>query len=318
MTTQTQDNAPAQDGSSPPDDLDAFDAALAEIEDNGSDAPADDAAAQGGDSDQGSDTSADQNAAPADKAAVNEAPASNASPADNPTDIWANAPAELREAHERTVRDLDLKYRSAAARQTALQQKLAEQVQQQGGNAEDQAKAKDGASKGITDRLAELREDFPDLAPLIDSIEELAKNKEETEQIVQTVQQDKADAFIAQQEGILAQQHPDWMDAAKDERFMGWLETQPTSLKQAMERNFHAIVDGADAALVIAKFKADMGVQNFGAKAAQPAKPDPQQERRQRQLSANRDTRRPGGPATTQGFDPDDFDGVVNALADKM
>lgn len=316
MTTQTQDTTPRQDSPSvdSPDAMDAFDAALAEIEDTGTDAPADDAAAQGGDSDQGSD-SADRDAAPADTAAVDKAPASNPSPANNPSDIWANAPAELREAHEKAIRDADLKYRSAAARQAALQRQLAERVQQSGGDAEDQAKAANASDKG---GLAELREDFPDLAPLFDQIEALMKGKEDTERVVQTVQQREADAYIEQQEGILSKDHPDWMEAAADERFMGWLESQPTSIKQAMQRNFDKIVDGADAALVISKFKADMGVQSFGATAAQPAKPDPQEQRRQRQLNANRDTRRPGGPATTQGFDPDDFDGVVNALADKM
>jgi hypothetical protein len=323
MATQPQDNAPRQsDAASASSDetMDAFDAAMVEIEADDTGAPADDAAAQDGND--GSDfNSADQDATPAKAdpapAADNTAPANNPSPANNPTDIWANAPAELREAHNRDVRDLELKYRSAASRQAALQKQLAEKVQQQGGDAQDQAKAEDAADKGGAGNLAELREDFPDFAPLIDQIETLMKGKADTERVVQTVQQREADAFIAEQEGILSKAHPDWMDAAADERFTGWLESQPTAIQEAFKRNYAAVVDGNDAALVIGRFKADMGVDNFGA-AQEQSQPDPQQQRRERQLKANRDTRRPGGPATTQGFDTEDFDAVVNALADKM
>lgn len=321
MNTQSQDNSARQDdagSASSEDTMEAFDAALAEIVSDGSDAPAD-AAAQGGND--GSDTpGADQDAAPANPdpgtAADNKAPASTTSPADNSQDVWANAPPALREAHERALRDADLRYRSAAARQSALDRKVAEltaQIQQQGGTKADQAKAEDAAKDGSKDRLAELREDFPDLAPVFDQIEALQKDKEKAEQVLSKVEQQETQAFITQQEGILAEAHPDWEKVAGDDRFTGWLETQSTSVRQAFERNFHAVVDGRDAALVIGLFKQDMGIGTT----AEPAKPDPQQQRRQRQLNANRDTSRPGGPATTQGFAEDDFDAVVNALTAK-
>lgn len=321
MTTQSQDNSARQDDAAPAsseDTMEAFDAALAEITTDGSDAPAD-AAAQGGND--GSDTGgADQDAAPAKPdtgaAADSKAPASTNSPADNSHDIWANAPPALREAHERAVRDADLRYRSAASRQAALDRKVAEltaQIQQQGGTKADQAKAESAATDSSKDRLAELREDFPDLAPVFDQIEALQKDKEKAEQVLSKVEQQETQAFISQQEGILRETHPDWENVAGDERFTGWLETQSRSVQEAFQRNFHAVVDGRDAALVIGLFKQDMGISNSAA----TAQPDPQQQRRQRQLSANRDTSRPGGPATTQGFAEDDFDAVVNALTAK-
>lgn len=319
MDPQKQDNPPRQDDgalASSDDTMDAFDAALAEIGTDSPDAPAD-AAAQGGD-DGNDDAGADQDAAPANPAADNKAPASKDSPADTSQDVWANAPPQLREAHERALRDADLKYRSAASRQAALDRKVAEltaQIQQQGGSKADQAKAEGAATDSSKDRLAELREDFPDLGPVFDQIEALQKDKEKADRVLGEVEQQRTQAFISEQEGILAEAHPDWMEVAGDERFTGWLETQSTSVRQAFQRNFDAVVDGKDAALVIGLFKQDMGI---GTTAAAKEEPDPQQQRRQRQLSANRDTSRPGGPATTQGFAEDDFDAVVNALADKM
>jgi hypothetical protein len=325
MTMHSQDNTPRQDDAAPAssdETMDAFDAALVEIGTEDTGAPADAAAQDGG---TGNDfDSAEPNAAPANpdtgKAADNKAPASNPSPAETSHDIWANAPAELREAHERALRDTDLKYRSAASRQAALERKVAEltsRVGQQGGGVNDQAKAEDAAKDGSNGRLAELREDFPDLAPLIDQIETLQQGKDKADQVLSKVEQQETQAFIAAQEGILTETHPDWQEVAVDERFTGWLEEQSTSVREAFQRNFHAVVDGKDAALVIGLFKSDMGIQS-SARGAVINQPDPQQQRRERQLKANRDTSRPGGPATTQGFAEEDFDAVVNALADKM
>lgn len=325
MTMQSQDNAPRQDDAAPAssdETMDAFDAALVEIGTEDTGAPAD-AAAQDGDD--GNDFgSADQNAAPAKPdagtAADNKAPASKTSPAETSHDIWANAPPELREAHERAVRDTDLKYRSAASRQAALERKVAELtagIKQQGGDADDKAKAESAATTGSKDALAELREDFPDLAPVFDQIEALRQDKDKTEQVVTAFEKQRTETFIAEQEGLLTESHPDWQEVARDERFTGWLEDQPTSIREAFQRNYHAVVDGKDAALVIGQFKAAMGIQTPAATGGN-SQPDPQQQRRERQLKANRDTSRPGGPATTQGFAEDDFDAVVNALADKM
>jgi hypothetical protein len=325
MTMHSQDNTPRQDDAAPAssdETMDAFDAALVEIGTEDTGAPADAAAQDGG---TGNDfDSAEPNAAPANpdtgKAADNKAPASNPSPADNSQDLWANAPPALREAHERDLRDADLRYRSAASRQAALDRKVVEltaQIQQQGGTKADQARAEIAVKGDSKDRLAEFLEDFPDLQVVIDEIKALKSGTEKTEQLLSKVEQQEADAIIAEQEGILSNVHPDWGQVAADERFTGWLEDQTSSVREAFQKNFDKIRDGRDAALVIGLFKADMGIQSSAAGAV-INQPDPQQQRRERQLKANRDTSRPGGPATTQGFAEEDFDAVVNALADKM
>lgn len=323
MDVETQDNAPTQDApATEPSAQDEFDAAFAELEDDG--APADKAAVEpeaGSDGDGPADDKA-----PADDAAANRQPAAPAPGSDDSSnDPWANAPAELRERYEAERRDNDLRLRSANGRVSALDRKVQELTRQleeaqRGGQKPGTTQSSDGSQGNdddgdhadgalSKDTLAQLREDYPDLAgPLIDMLETQAQQITRLSKGVGAFEQTRENAAIAEQEGVLASQHPDWEAAASDDRFAGWLESQPTSIKEAMARNFDRIVDGNDAALVIDKFKRDVGFQA----PSQPSTPgvDP---KRSRQLQGGRDTGRTG-PSSRTGIAKDDFDGAVNAF----
>lgn len=321
MNVKKQDIAPEQDAPTPePSAQDEFDAALAEFDDDG--APAIDVAAEPESKDEA--TSAEEDHAPAyNAAALQPAESGNDSPggANSENDPWADAPANLRTLHEAERRDNDLKLRSANGRVAGLDRKVAELTRQlaelqNGRQKPDAAQQGDGnedaddgnASGSLSDEaLSQLREDYPDLAgPLIDMLEAQGKTIAQLSKGVGAFEQSQSDAYIARQEKVLTDEHSDWREVVADERFGGWVQTQPQSIQDAMKRNFDAIVDGADAALVVGRFKEAVGYQ------PQP-QPDP---KRQRQLQGHRDTGRTG-PSSRTGIAKDDFDGAVNAfLAD--
>lgn len=330
MTLEKQDNSSKQDApGTEPSAEDEFDAAFAEFD--AEDTPADKVAveSEGEDDD---DSAADDNApASDDDAAASQQPAAGDEPTpgsdQSQDDPWANAPAELRERREAELRDNDLRIRSANGRVAAKDRQIAElqrqlEEAQKAGQKPEATQQSDGNQGGgdggdkakgalSQEALAQLREDYPDLAgPLIDMLEAQAQQLEKVSKGVGTFEQAQQAQAIAEQEGLLTQQHPDWEAAAADDRFGGWLESQPQSIKDAMARNFDKIVDGNDAALVIDKFKRDVGFQAPSQNPQNAGGVDP---KRERQLQGGRDTGRTG-PSSRTGLAKDDFDGAVNAF----
>ena len=244
--------------------------------------------------------------------------------ANSTDDIWSKADPVVRDAFETYKRDMELRLNGARGRASGqerelqqLRQRLAE-LEAGNGNAHQngQAAANDEGGQNATplsdESLNRLREDYPEVAgPLLDVIGDLKAQIGQLQAPVGVLQQQQQVAALTAQEQLLASQHPDWLQAASDDRFRGWLETQPTSIKEAFARNESAIVDGADAALVIGKFKSDLG---FAAPAQQQAPTNPVQDRRQRQIAAGRDAGRNGPPAAT-GIAQDDFDAAYDAFA---
>lgn len=335
MATNPQQNQNTENPAETPGEGDEFGAAMNEAADLEDNVPAREAATDDKDGDEG-EGSADSSA-PADEAAASEQAtdgddndASQAGTSDS--DIWANAPPELREAHEKAVRDADLRYRSSQGRVSALDRELARlresqpgRQQQQGqGRSEEAGQDADtdkGAPSEKESRLAALREEYPDVAePILDEIAELRTELAKVSKTTGAFEQERNQAELTRQESYLTTQHPDWQEAAQDDRFAGWLDQQPTSLKQAFQRNFHGIVDGADAALVIGKFKADVGFNAPGSgehKDTPGQQSDQQTQRRAKQLQGGRDG---GGGKTgpvTSGV-PDEFESASNYWADRV
>lgn len=330
MTTKTQQDQNTDSPVDEPGDGDEFGAAMNEAADLEDNVPAPEAATD--DEDGSEDEGSADNSAPADEAAASEQATDDESQAGNSdSDIWANAPPELRAAREKELRDAELRYRSSQGRVSALDRELARLresqpgQQQQGQNQSEEASQEADPDKGKPSekesRLAALREEYPDVAePILDEIAELRTELAKVSKTTGAFEQQQNQAELTRQETFLTEQHPDWQEAAKDERFAGWLDEQPTSLKQAFERNFHGIVDGADAALVIGKFKADVGfgASSSGKQTDTPSpQSDPQAQRRNKQLQGGRDG---GGGKTgpvTSGV-PDEFESASNYWADKV
>lgn len=327
MNVEDRDIEPQQDAAvdAEPSAEEEFDAVVAEL-DAEENPPADKAADTPDPSDANAD--AEEPETPADNAADTDAPADgNASPdGDTQEDIWANAPAQLREQFEAAQRDADLRMRSANGRVSAKDRQIADltakiEALQKGGaeqpGEEQQSDGSDESGKSglSSEALAQLREDYPDLAgPLLDIIEQQNKKLEGVSKTAGTFEQQQAQAFVTQQEGVLTEQHPDWQEVAKDDRFTGWLDTQPQSVQDAMARNFNAIVDGKDAALVVGRFKQDMGIGTPASDkgGAEQKGRDP---KRARQLQGGRDAGRTG-PSAQTGIPEDDFDAAFNAISD--
>lgn len=320
MPPITAQNAGTQDGaaSAPPPEED-FDAALsALIEDKT--APALSAAESPV---EGNDAGAAAEPAPSFDDAATAPAAGDEPPANEPSndDIWSNADPALREAHQRELRDANLRLAGIQGRQSAadrevhrLRKELAE-LQAQGGSGASQAPQTEGSDHGTAeipaDKLRQLREDFPEVAgPLLDVIDGLKAQVTEMKAPLGALEQERSANFYAAQQTALEQQHPDWQQVATDDRFAGWVESQPQAIKDALQRNFEAIVDAKEAALVIGLAKAELGI---GGPSSTP-KPSPQvQQRRERQIAAGRDAGRTGPPVMT-GV-PDDLDAAISLLA---
>lgn len=324
MTTQTKDKSSQSDGAAPaPSPDEEFDAALAEMN-SGDDAPADDAAADIPEDVPIED--AEDDPAPADDdAAEPETPAAppeeDAPAGDNPEDIWSSADPKLREAHEKALKDAELRHKGAASRQTAMQNQLADlkaqlaelekqKGQPQGGKDSEEDKA-DRPESERDKRLNYLREEYPDLSePILQEIEESRAKISEFEPIIARLRQDEINRESQAQEAILQEAHQDWPEAVRDDRFQGWLGSQSTAIQEAFARNAERWVDGADAALVIGKFKADVG---FGKPTAPPEPADQgEKAKRQRQLAGGREAPVRSPAVSTTGPDDQDFDAWVD------
>jgi hypothetical protein len=325
---------------------DEFDAAVAEASADPDTPPSEEVGSVGqdGEDDKGSPV---DDSAPADDAQGEPAPgeksasapdaAPDAKQGDPPAqqttdDIWAKAPSELREAHEKALKKLEAQARTWEGRTNAARTELRELTRGKPKQEKQDGQAQDGdgeAAKGSlsAETIKQLREDYPELAgPVLDRLEELQSKIDKLDEGVGAIDQERTQSVLDRQEDYLTQQHPDWVDAAKDEGFSGWLEQQPRVIKEAFERNRSAIVDGEDAAFVIGKFKADTG---FGKTAPPAQQDDPQQggdpkddpepkandTRRKRQLESGRDAGRGGAPVTS-GI-PDDLDAAIEHYAAK-
>lgn len=328
-TVQNNDQSDAAAKNAPTEEQD-FDAALEAAISAQDGTPAHDAAVDEGREEQ--QQSADESPAPAHEAAADAPGAdSEASPQGSANDdIWANAPAELREAFEKQQRDWDLRLRSANGRVSAFQRQLAQiqqtptqqPAQQQQEPAPQRETQQQGpASSGIDlndPKFQQLREDFPDVAgPLLDVIADLASQLGGVRQTAGVFEQQQTNAFLAAQEQSLAQAHPDWQAAATDDRFAGWLQTQPTAIQEAFQRNHDAIVNGQDAALVIGMFKQQVGFSSQPQQQQTPAPAPSQDPRRQRQLASGRDAGRTSPPAAS-GIAENDFESHLDAAIAKL
>jgi hypothetical protein len=104
---------------------------------------------------------------------------------------------------------------------------------------------------------------------------------------------------------------PNWLDLAKDERFLGWVDDQPKPVRDAVAANWDAITNADEAAKVFKSF------------AEHIAPPKQAEEDRKRRAPSKRDRQQSGARAatvtapTSAAGDSDDADVIFAQAAAK-
>ena len=306
---------------------DAFDEAFADFASSKDEPPAD---AAGHDDDDPEDKDKSDDPLPgdlpggeSDEAAANKAPAE-----DQSEDIWKDAPEPLRKAFEDLRRDSEYKLSSVKGRLSAADRKMMELQDalansqkpdpQESEGGENPSEAKQGSSWLDSDDIKRLREDYGEVAgPLIDQIAQLSEKLEAVQAPVNQLNQQQQQEARAAQYDILAEHHPDFKELSQDERWGGWIQTQPRHVQEAYMRNID-VSDGLEAADVLTRCKQDMGIAlTPAAKQEQQQQRKPVSDKRQRQLDAARDGGS-GGSDPVQNAVPDDFDKAFDVVANKI
>lgn len=187
-------------------------------------------------------------------------------------DIWANATAEQRAAYEAAQRSvsglreqLDRRFReiSRLKSQHLYAQPPQQPTQAASGEAAARGQPGQGEGEGETgDFLAspkwkEFAEEYPEVAgPLTDVIGELRDQIKRQERELSAIGTERRDDALAEQATLLAEEHSDWEQVVADRGFMDWLNAQPRHIQEAAVRNAENIVDAAEAADVVGRFKA--------------------------------------------------------------
>lgn len=231
---------------------------------------------------------------------------------ENSDDIWADADPRLKAAYEATTQraaKAENLIRSNEGRWTASQRE-AHALRTRMAEIEASLPADEpGDPYAVELALAQLREDYPDVAePILARMEAQERRLERLDQ-AHASQREQEEArhqqelghYVDQQEQALEQVHPDWGQVILGQDFVNWFSEQPLAVHDAMRRNANAIVDAKEAIWMLDMFKATRG-------------PDALQQRRERQLAgslavpARTDTFPAGRPA-------DDYDSEWDRLA---
>lgn len=247
---------------------------------------------------------------------------------------WANATPEQRAAYDaaqQRLKKLEHAERSNRGRISALQRQIAELTGGQSqsreadpgdgsadgqGQGEAAAGSDQGADDGFlkSDDWKSFRDEYPEVAgPLEKVIGGLQAEVTRQHKELSAIGADRRESALAEQAGLLAEEHSDWQEVVADDSFMEWLEAQPRHIREAAIRNAEDIVDAQEAADVVGRFKAYRSEQQGGGNAQDQQDTtradggggtDNQQARRQRQLESA-STTRSRGPGVATGISED-------------
>jgi hypothetical protein len=227
-------------------------------------------------------------------------------------DLWANAPPDLRAAHDAQVRALEAATTEHARR--SIEGRIASYTRRLQERNEAASRQPDPAQdEEAADPLAELAAEYPEIAePLL---KEIAPIKETLSQFA-AIEQRRQEAADAQMDGelranedLLEQRHPGWDGFLKEygPAFGAWIVDQPLYLRQAFVTNQEAIIDPYAAIDTLDAFKAFVD-QNTQPPQAQPAAQQQRlNPRRAAQLAGSASPHQGGSRPTVSGI-PEDGD----------
>jgi hypothetical protein len=221
-------------------------------------------------------------------------------------DPWAKAPPELRSAYqaEKTARERaesTARHQARAASQAG--RKLAE-LESRLPKTADQPDASTETDEQRAERYAKLKEDFPELASVIDDAARTGEELKSIKGTLASVDEERTESFLREQYGHLEKQHPTWRQDVLDPRFAAWKDAQPRYVQEAIERNASTVVDGVETADVLRRYKESIATADAGTKRLQA--------RRGEQLEGSRSPQVRAPAATSQGAN--DFDAEFKRL----
>lgn len=250
----------------------------------------------------------------------------------NAEDIWANAPPKAKAAFEAATKRAEAnehELKSNRERVQALNRKLSEYETKGSPSAPDKEKPP-GLTVDQLDKDPDWKaftEEYPEVAgPVTKALKSLISENTNLRSQVDTINQDRTDQQISDEEKYLTEKHDDWVAVADSEDFGRWLAEQPLMVHQAFARNAQAIVDGREAAKIFDMFRmdnpADGGGQSNGGEgngAEPPAtngKDTGLDASRKRKLASATAAEQTG---TGQGSGPpnDDFDAAFDFFASR-
>jgi len=273
---------------------------------------------------------------------------SDGDPSDKATpdtdDPWAGANDTQRaafDAAQAQIKKLEQSDRSQRGRLAAAQRQINGLMKQDKPAAApdaNKAAASDNAgeaveksdSKGVvgSDDWKAFAKEYPEVAkPMETLVSSLTAQIESQNRQLDVIGIDRAQNLADEQEKLLAEEHDDWEKVIDAPELMPWLREQPRHIQEAAIRNGEEIVDAAEAADVLSRFKAfrsaqentDTGNSNTETALADTGKDNGTQlsDKRQRQLESASTTRR-GGPSAATGIPEDGDEKAIWKAFDKQ
>ena len=193
--------------------------------------------------------------------------------------------------------------------------------------------AGDGSGAGedvfTSDNWKSFEGEYPEVSgPIKTLVSDLLSRVTNQQKQLDAIGNDRLEEAIDEQTALLEEDHPDWQDVTDDEGFEDWLAGEPRHVQQAAVRNADKIVDAAEAADVVGRFKA------FRSEGAGDAPNDDTPEttvttegkggtktrlsgKRKRQLESASSTRK-GGAGAAHGIPEDGSEEEIWKAFDKM
>ena len=241
------------------------------------------------------------------------APALDAADQPDEPDLWANAPPDLKAAHDAQVRALEFATteharRSIEGRIASYSRRLKERTE---AAAQQPPSAKE---EEAADHLAELAAEYPEIAVPLQKdrarVEEKLSRFEAIEKSRQEAADQQMDAELRANEELLETQHPGWDGFLKEygPAFGAWISDQPLYLRQAFITNQDAIIDPYSAIDTLDAFKAFVESNQPPQSAGQPpaaVQPQRLNPRRAAQLAGSASPYQAGSRPTVSGIPQD-------------
>jgi hypothetical protein len=262
------------------------------------------------------------NDAPVDAAA---APVAAAAKPEEAPDIWANAPPDLKAAHDQQVKALETAQteharRSIEGRIASYQRRLKERAEAAG------KPAAETPPEEEADPFAEVVAEYPEIGVPIQKDRARVAEKLSKFEAIEKSRQEAADlqmdTDLMANERLLEEKHPGWDKYLHDHgpAFGAWIVDQPLSLRQAFITNQEAIIDPYSAIDTISAFKSfvEANTQPPQPGATPPAAPQQRlNPRRAAQLAGSASPHTAGSRPTVSGIPQDgDEQAIWNAFRD--